>query len=253
VNTAQAQLATAQANVPLLEKQIAQTENQLSLLLGGNPGTIARSPRDVGLTPLSPDLPAGVPSTLLERRPDLREAEQDLVAANAQVGIAKAALFPTMSITGDYGSLSPKMSDLFAGPAENWAIGVNLLQPLLDADRNQYQVDYANAGRRAALLSYEKTVRTAFREVADALVTRQKSIEYEAAQSSLVTAQNNAHEIALARYKVGYSSYFDVINADRDLFTAKLTLSQARLDTLNASVQLYQALGGGWQLQAATQ
>ncbi|WP_428309769.1 efflux transporter outer membrane subunit [Hydrocarboniphaga sp.] len=249
VNTAQAQLATAQANVPLLEKQIAQTENGLSLLLGGNPNAIARSPREVGLAPIAPDLPAGLPSTLLERRPDLREAEQSLVAANAQVGIAKAALFPTISLSADYGSLSPKMSNLFTSAAENWSVGVNLLQPLLDADRNRYQVDYADAGRRAALLNYEKTVRTAFREVADALVTRQKSAEYEAAQSALVTAQNNAHEIALARYKVGYSSYFDVINADRDLFTAKLALSQARLDTLNASVQLYQALGGGWRSQ----
>ncbi|MDB5972431.1 MAG: efflux transporter outer rane subunit [Hydrocarboniphaga sp.] len=252
VNTAQAQLATAQANAPLLERQIAQSENQLSLLLGGNPGAIARSPRNAGnfgLAPMSPDLPAGLPSSLLERRPDIREAEQALVAANAQIGIAKAALFPTISITGDYGSLSPKMSNLFTGAAENWAVGVNLLQPLLDADRNRYQVDYADAGRRVALLNYEKAVRTAFREVADALVTRQKSAEYQTAQSALVTAQNSAHEIALARYKVGYSSYFDVINADRDLFSAKLALSQARLDTLNASVQLYQALGGGWQLQ----
>lgn len=251
VATAQAQLATAQANVPTLEKRIAQTENQLSLLLGGNPGEIARATRDLATDPMSPELPAGLPSSLLERRPDLREAEQALVAANARIGIAKAALFPTISITGSYGSLSNEMSDLFTSTSENWSIGVNLLQPLLDADRNLYQVDYADAGRRAALLGYEKAVRTAFREVADALVGRQKSAEYESAQSALVTAQDHAHEIALARYKVGYSSYFDVINADRDLFTAKLAWSSARLDTLLAGVQLYQALGGGWQTAAA--
>ena len=247
VATAQAQQAIARANVPTLERRIAQTENQLSLLLGGNPGDITRSPREVALQPLPPELPAGLPSSLLERRPDLREAEQTLVAANAQIGIAKAALFPTISITGSYGSLSTDMSKLFTGAAENWSAGVNLLQPLLDADRNLYQVDYADAGRRVALLSYEKTVRTAFREVADSLIGRRKSAEYEAAQVALVSAQTSAHEIALARYKVGYSSYFDVINADRDLFDAKLALSQARLDTLAASVQLYQALGGGWR------
>lgn len=247
VATAQAQLATAQANVPTLERRIAQTENQLSLLLGGDPAAVARLPHELASQPVSPSLPPGLPSSLMERRPDLRQAEQALVAANARVGVAKAALFPTISLTGSYGSLSNEMSQLFTSPAENWSIGVNLLQPLLDADRNRYQVDFADAGRRVALLGYERSVRTAFREVADALVGRQKTAEYEAAQAALVSAQNDAHEIALARYKVGYSSYFDVINADRDLFAAKLTLTQARLDTLLASVQLYQALGGGWQ------
>lgn len=247
VATAQAQLATAQANVPTLERRIAQTENQLSLLLGGDPAAVARPPHELASQPVSPSLPPGLPSSLMERRPDLRQAEQALVAANARVGVAKAALFPTISLTGSYGSLSNEMSQLFTSPAENWSIGVNLLQPLLDADRNRYQVDFADAGRRVALLGYERSVRTAFREVADALVGRQKTAEYEAAQAALVSAQNDAHEIALARYKVGYSSYFDVINADRDLFAAKLTLTQARLDTLLASVQLYQALGGGWQ------
>ena len=247
VATAQAQLATAQANVPTLERRIAQTENQLSLLLGGDPAAVARPPHELASQPVSPSLPPGLPSSLLERRPDLRQAEQALVAANARVGVAKAALFPTISLTGSYGSLSNEMSQLFTSPAENWSIGVNLLQPLLDADRNRYQVDFADAGRRVALLGYERSVRTAFREVADALVGRQKTAEYEAAQAALVSAQNDAHEIALARYKVGYSSYFDVINADRDLFAAKLTLTQARLDTLLASVQLYPALGGGWQ------
>jgi multidrug efflux system outer membrane protein len=251
VNTAKAQLATAQANVPDLERRIAQVENQLSLLLGGYAQVIQRPDSSAPLRLSVPEVDAGLPSTLLERRPDLRAAEFDLVAANASLGVAKAALFPTIAITGSYGSLSTDLSELLTGGAEKWSIGVNLLQPLLDADRNRYRVDYADAKRREALLQYEKSVRTAFKEVSDALIARLKTTEFESAQRSLVEAQDSAHEIALARYKVGYSSYFDVINADRDLFTAKLALSSASLASQLANVQLYQALGGGWQDKGA--
>ncbi len=138
------------------------------------------------------------------------------------------------------------MADLFSRGAETWSIGVDLLQPLLDADRNLYRVDLADARRAEALAVYERAVRNGFREVADALVTRQKLAEVERSQNELVEAQQRAEEIATARYKVGYSSYFDVINSDRDLFNAKLARSSARLNARLATVDLYRALGGGW-------
>ncbi|MGQ0700627.1 MAG: efflux transporter outer membrane subunit [Panacagrimonas sp.] len=245
VATAEAQLAQARASIPEFERQFAQTEHTLSLLLGRNPGEFARPAWD-SATAMAPDVPAGLPSSLLERRPDILQAEQALVAANARIGSAKAALFPTISLTGSFGSLSGDMTDLFTGPAETWSAGVNLLQPLLDSERNLYRVDLADARKSEALASYEKSVRNGFREVADALVSRQKFGEVERAQIELVGAQQRAEEIASARYKVGYSSYFDVINADRDLFNAKLTLASARFNSRIATVQLYRALGGGW-------
>lgn len=246
VATAEAQLAQARVSAPEFERQIAQTEHALSLLLGRNPGEFARPQPERGSP--TPEIPAALPSALLERRPDILQAEQGLVAANARIGSAKAALFPTISLTGSFGSLSGDMSELFTGPAQTWSAGVSLLQPLLDAQRNLYRVDLADARKAEALAVYEKAVRNGFREVADALVARQKLAEVERAQAELVAAQERAEEIATARYKVGYSSYFDVINADRDLFNAKLALSSARLNSQLTLVQLYRALGGGWQV-----
>lgn len=247
VASAEAQLAQARASIPEFERQVAQTEHALSLLLGRNPGGFERAPLEQA-SPMNPEIPAGLPSALIERRPDVLQAEQDLVAANARIGVAKAALFPSISLTGSYGSLSGEMNDLFSSGARTWGIGVDLLQPLLDSERNLYRVDLADARKAEALAAYEKAVRNGFREVADALVARQKLAEVERAQDELVAAQQRAEEIATARYKVGYSSYFDVINADRDLFSAKLARASARLDARLATVQLYRALGGGWTL-----
>ncbi|MGQ0620354.1 MAG: efflux transporter outer membrane subunit [Panacagrimonas sp.] len=246
VATAEAQLALARASIPEFERQLALSDNALARLLGSRPDDVRRPPVDAG-TSLTPEVPAGLPSTLIERRPDILQAEQALVAANARVGSAKAALFPTISLTGSFGSLSGPLTDLFTAPAETWSAGVSLLQPLLDADRNFYRVDLADARKAEALARYENAVRAGFREVSDALITRQKSLEIELAQAELVRAQQRAEEIASARYRIGYSSYFDVINADRDLFTAKLTRSSARLNARLATVQLYRALGGGWK------
>ena len=246
VASAEAQLAQARANLPEFERQVALTEHALSLLIGRNPQGFARATLE-DASAMKPEVPAGLPSALLARRPDILQAEQRLVAANAQVGVAKAALFPTISLTGTYGSLSGDVADLFSSGAENWSLGVNLLQPLLDAERNLYRVDLADARKAEAIAAYEKAVRNAFREVADALVQREKLAEVERAQNELVEAQQRAEEIATARYKVGYSSYFDVINADRDLFNAKLARSSARLNARLATVQLYRALGGGWR------
>lgn len=251
VTSAEAELATAQANLPDIERQIAQTEHQLSILVAQNPQAVERTQFEDGGWPLLPSPPSGLPSTLLERRPDIGQAEQSLVAANARIGAAKAALFPTISLTGTLGSRSPELSQLFSGPAETWSAGVNLLQPLLDADRNLYQIDLAKAAKRESLLLYQRTVQNAFREVADALIARQKYFELQLAAETKVAALRRANRIALARYQSGYSSYFDVINSDRDLFNAELSLSEAYLNSMLSGVQLYRALGGGWQDQVA--
>ncbi len=255
VATAQAQLAVAKANLPDLMRRIGQTEDQLSVLLGHNPERIlhgnakADDGRVAGAGPAPPVPAAGLPSTLLERRPDVREAEQNLVAANAQVGVAKANLFPSITLTAAGGSLSTALSSLFSGPARTWSVGGELLQPLLNSQRNLYQLDLADAQKREALLQYQKSVQTAFQEVSDALIARQQDAEVLAAQEAQVDAQRRANTIALARYRVGYASYFNVIDADRDLFTAELSLSAARLNTQLSVVQLYRALGGGWQAE----
>ena len=252
VATAQAQLAVAKANLPDLLRQIGQTENQLSVLLGHNPDRILRGDGRAAAAPAPAPVPAaGLPSALLERRPDLREAEQNLVAANAQVGVAKANLFPSITLTGAGGSVSSALSSLFTGPARAWSLGGDLMQPLLNSQRNSYQLDLADAQKRQALLQYQKSVQTAFQEVSDALIARQQDADVQAAQEAQVDAQRRANTIALARYRVGYASYFNVIDADRDLFTAELSLSAARLSTQLSVVQLYRALGGGWQVEPA--
>jgi multidrug efflux system outer membrane protein len=251
VATAQAQLAAAEAVIPDLQRQIGQAEDQLSVLLGHNPDAILRNP-DGELKRMAerippPVPPAGLPSSLLERRPDVREAEQNLVAANAQVGVARANLYPTISLTAAGGLVSTALQELFTSPAHEWSLGGSLLQPLLDPQRSLYQVELANAQKRAALLQYAKSLQTAFQEVSDSLIARQKYAEAQNEQQAQVDAERTANTIALARYRVGYSSYFNVIDADRDLFTAELALSGAHLNTLLANVQLYRALGGGWQ------
>lgn len=245
VASAEAQLAAAQGSVQDLARAREQTENGLSVLLAQ---PLQAQPRGTCAGPQSAQ--AGLPSRLLERRPDLLQAEQALAAANARVGAARAALFPTLSLTGAFGALSTELSRLLTGPAETWSAGVALLQPLLDADRSAYHVDLAQARKREALLQYEKTVRTAFREVADALVAQTRGAAVLEAQQAQVDALRRAEEIARARYRAGYSSYFDVISADRDLFTAEQALAQARLGAQLATVDLYRALGGGWSVPA---
>jgi outer membrane protein, multidrug efflux system len=253
VASAQAQLAVAQASIPDLQRQIGIAEDQLSILLGRNPDEIVRGTtselNSMTEATVAPVPPAGLPSSLLERRPDLREAEQNLIAANANVGVAKANLFPSISLTAAGGSESSALSQLFSGPARTWSLGAGLLQPLLSSQSNLYQLDLANAQKRQALLQYQQSILTAFQEVSDALIARQKYAEQQVAQQVQVDAQRKADNIALARYRVGYASYFDVINADRDLFTAELALSAVHLNTMLSVVQLYRAVGGGWQTE----
>jgi multidrug efflux system outer membrane protein len=249
VATAQAQLSAARATIPDLEREIAETENEISILVGDNPGTIVRAHYGEAVPAAPPRPPAGLPSRLLERRPDIAQAEQGLVAANAEIGVAKAALFPNISLTASAGQLSSPLQHLFTSPATEWTAGVSLLQPLLSVQQNLYQIQLADARKREALFLYQKTVQAAFQDVANALVDYQKFGEFELEEVHQVEALRRAREIALARYRTGYASYFDVINADRDLFTAELLVAQAYTNHLNALVHLYSALGGGWQEQ----
>lgn len=243
VATAEAQAAAARANVPELERQIGLVEDLIGVLIGGWPGQVARA---ADMHDVAPEPPAGLSSDLLGRRPDILQAESALKAANARIGAAKAALFPRLALTGSFGTASQQLDSLFTTGSNAFSFGGSLLQPLLDAERNLYQVDLADARKREALLAYEQTVKGAFRDVADALVERRKYDEFELEQGARVAALRRADEIALARYRIGFSSYFDVINAERDLFDSELALSAARRNTRLAAVRLYRALGGGW-------
>jgi multidrug efflux system outer membrane protein len=247
VSRAEASLAAVRAALPDLQRQIAQTENQLQILLGLNPAPIARVRLDLQAMPVPRDVPAGLPSALLERRPDVRQAELNLVAATANVRAAKAALFPTISLTGSYGSESFELSKLFSGPTRIWSFGLNLLQPLINAQRSGFQVDAAQARREQAILQYQSTVAQAFRDVSDALAARRGYTDFVREQEQQVNALRTASFRVLRRYEVGYSSYFEVIDADSNLLTAELQLVQAYRNNLISLVQLYKALGGGWE------
>ncbi len=252
VNRAEASLATARAAIPELQSQIAQAENQLQILLGENPAPIVRAAAsNAQFFPAPPDVPAGLPASLLERRPDLRQAESILISANARLKAVKASLFPTISLTGALGSQSAQLANLFTGPAKIWSFGLGLLQPVIDANRNVYQVDIYTAREQQVMLQYQQTVAQAFREVSDALAARQGYSESLRAQDEQIAALRAASGRVLKRYTVGYSSYFEVIDADRALFEAELLRVQVYRNTLTSMVQLYKALGGGWQAARA--
>lgn len=249
VAAAEAQLAVARVSIPQQELALAQTEHRLGLLLGQYPEgfdlpAAAQAPR------VAPTPPPGLPSQLLERRPDIMQSEQALVAANARFGATRAAMFPVLSLTGAFGRMSTELSRLFSSPNAAWTASAGVLQPLLDPSRSLYATQAAKARRMEALASYEQTVRRALGEVADALVARSKQVEIESVQREQVGALRRASLIAHARYEAGTASYVDVTNADRDLFTAELTLATASRDSLLSAVQLYRALGGGWQSPA---
>ncbi len=247
LSRAEASLATARANLPELQRQIGQTENQLQILLGQNPAPVQRERFDLQTLPMPIAVPAGLPSSLIARRPDLREAEFNLIGATANVRAAKAALFPSVTLTGAYGSQSVELSRLFSGSTSVWSFGLNFLQPLLDAQRNRYQVEAARAREQQALLGYQRAVGQAFREVADALAARSAYGEAIKAQEQQVKSLQEVSARVLRRYQIGYSSYFEVIDADSQLFAAELQLALAYRNGLLSLVQLYKALGGGWR------
>jgi multidrug efflux system outer membrane protein len=248
VAQAQSQYETAATQIPLLESQIAQTESSLAVLIGRDPGPILRgkSVYDLKL----PQVPAGVPSQLLERRPDLLQAEQQLVAANAQIGAAKALYFPTISLTGAYGNASADLSKLFTGPAKVWSYAGTLAGPIFSFGAVSGQVAQAEAGQQAALLNYQLSIRNAFADVDNALVANQKLQEQLDAQIKLVAALQQYSDLATLQYNGGYTSYSTVLQAEQALFPAELNLASLRAQLFNSAVNIYKAMGGGWVGQA---
>jgi multidrug efflux system outer membrane protein len=244
--SAEASLATTAANVPSLERQIAAQENQLSVLLGRPPGDI---PRGAALNdqPLLPEVPAGLPSDLLERRPDVREAEEALVAANAGVGVATADLFPTISLTGAFGGVAPRVSELL-NKGRTWSVGGGLLTPIVQGKRLAEQRRAAVAQWRQARLAYEKTVINAYAETSTALVAYAKLADVEAQQTKAVAADREAVTLANQRYVAGLADYLEVLQAEQQLYPAENALAQTRFARLATLVELYKALGGGWKL-----
>ena len=246
VSRAEAALGPSAAAIPNLERQIVAQENLLSFLLGRNPGPI---PRGKSLTEqsLPPEVPAGLPSTLLERRPDLRQAEQQLISANANVGAAIASFFPTITLTGSFGGVSPEVSDLFRA-GKTWSVAAGLTGPLFQGLRLKNQYDVNVARWEQAKIGYESAVTNAFGEVSTALVAHQKLAEVEMRQAGSVAAYQEAVRIANLRYVAGLSSYVEVLDSQQQLFPAENALTQARFSRLSNFVQLYKALGGGWDI-----
>jgi len=245
--SAAAPLATTQAVIPDLERRIAAQENRIALLLGRNPGDV---PRGAALDEqiLPPDIPAGLPSELLQRRPDLRQAEQALIAANADVGVTVAEYFPSLRLTGAFGGLAPQVSDLFKG-GKQWSIGGGLLTPLFQGRRLKNQNRAAVARFEQAKVEYERSVTNAFGEVSTALVAYERLAHVGEEQERAVAAYREAVDLANDRYRSGLADYLEVLQAQRQLFPAELALTQARFERLGALVDLYRALGGGWRLE----
>ena len=242
---AEAEMYRTEAIVDDFERLVAQKENELSVLLGRNPGAVPRG-REIHEEPVPPAVPAGLPSDLLDRRPDLREAEQLLVSANARIGEAKALLFPRISLTGGYGWVSTDLGDLFKGPSVAWSIAGNLLQPLFNAGKNRRRVEVTESQERQSLYAYELSVLRAFQEVEDSLVGYRKGGDQRTSQTLRVAAERKVLELAEMRYRGGVADYLDVLDAQRSLFSAELDEVTAIRDQLVSLVQLYKALGGGW-------
>ena len=244
VAQAQSQYETAAAQIPLIEQQIAQTQNSLAVLVGRDPGPILRgkSVYDLKL----PQVPQGVPSQLLERRPDLSQAEQQLIAANAQIGAAKALYFPTISLTGAFGNASADLSKLFTGPARVWSYAGTLAGPIFTFGAVSGQVMQAEAGQQAALLNYQLSIRNAFADVDNALVANSKLQEQLDAQVKLVAALQQYSDLARLQYDGGYTSYSTVLQAEQALFPAQLNLASIRAQVFASAVNIYKAMGGGW-------
>lgn len=232
--------------IPALEQSIEQGENFLSFLLGKNPDAVSRG-RSLTDQQMPPAVPAGLSSDLIERRPDIRAAEQSLISANAQIGVAKAAYFPRVTLTGFLGFESAQLTKLFSGPRSVWSFVPEVAQPIFTAGRIKSNVRFTEAQREVFLIDYERTIQNAFREVSDSLVAYRKVKEVRAQRELLVTTLQDRSRLAYLRYTGGVSNLLEALDADRDYFDAELSLSQARRDELLTVVQLYKALGGGWQ------
>ena len=239
-------VSSAAQTIPALQQQIEQTENQINLLVGKNPGSVVRGRKFIEQE-MPPEVPAGMPSSLLERRPDVRATEQALIAANANIGVAKAAYFPQVSLSGLLGGQSTQLASLFSGPHSTWSFIPQISQPIFSVGRLKSNVKLAEAERESALIQYEKTIQIAFSETSNALIAHQRTRESRLEQERLVTALQDRTRLAYVRYRGGVDTQLNALDADRDLFQAELSLAQIRLNELLSVVQLYKALGGGWQ------
>lgn len=248
VSQAKSDYEAALVAIPPLESQIAQTEDALAVLLGRNPGPIRRGAALVGLK--LPLVPAGLPSQLLERRPDLRQAEQQLIAANAQISVARAQYFPVISLTGLFGSVSNVFSGLFKGVNKAWSFGAGATVPVFTAGGIAGSVQTAEAVQRETLLRYQQAIQVAFREVSDSLIAHAKAREQLTYQDSQVATLRNYLELARLRYDNGYTSYIEVLDAERNLFNAEVAQTQTMSNVYVSLVNLYKAMGGGWVAEA---
>jgi len=239
---------TAAASIPDLERRTEQQENLISILLGRNPGPVTRG-KPLVENPLLPVVPAGLPSSLLARRPDIQSVEQQLVAANARIGVAKAAYFPEITLTATGGYQSSALTNLFSGPAGFWSFGGQLLQPIFTGGRIRSNVRLTEAQEQEAVLVYQQSIQQAFREVSDSLVAYRKNQDFRAQQELVTIAAQDATRLSNVRYGGGVTSYLEVLDSDTRYFDAQLSLAQAALNERLALVQLYNALGGGWQQQ----
>ena len=244
LSQAEAEYQDAMARIPDIERAIGQRENALSVLLGRNPGTIPR-----GLTIdelILPAVPAGVPSDLLERRPDIRRAEQTLVAANARIGVAKSLYFPTISLTGALGTVSTSLSDLFTNPSRTWNLGASANIPIFTAGRIGGEVRASEALEKQALYGYQQAIQNGFREVEDALIDHSKSKQRLDALERQVRALQNYARLARMRYDEGYTSYLEVLDAERSLFNVELTHTGSQNNLFRSLINIYKSMGGGW-------
>jgi multidrug efflux system outer membrane protein len=246
---AQQVLDTANAQIPDLERQIGQEEDAISILLGNYPGGVPRG-RALAEQVLPPDVPPGLPSSLLERRPDIREAEQTIVAANADIGVAKAEFFPQISLTGSGGGgfgRSSAFSNLMSSQIAIWSYGAQVSQPIFTGGALRGNLHLAESQEQQALLSYKEAIQHAFGDVSDGLIGYQKLHEVRLRQEQLVNDLTESVRLSNMRYQGGTTTYLEVLDGQRSLFAAELTLAQSRGDEYQSLVQLYRALGGGWQ------
>jgi outer membrane protein, multidrug efflux system len=248
VRQAEQLVFTAAETIPDLERRIEQQENFLSTLLGNNPGPMARGTK-LTEQPHAPEIPAGLPSSLLERRPDIRQAEAQLIAANAQIGVAKAAYFPQINMTASGGYQSSALTSLFTGPAGLWSFGGSLVQPIFTGGRIRSNVKFTEARQQEAALFYQQTIQQAFRGVSDALVEYRKDREFREQQEQLTFSAQDAAQLSETRYRGGATSYLEVLTNETNYFDAELGLAQAQLNELLGLVRIYRNLGGGWQEQ----
>jgi len=246
VRQAEQLVYAAAADIPLIEKQIQQTENLISTLMGGNPAEVTRG-LEIKAQIRMPEVPAGLPSTLLERRPDIQQAEAKLMAMNARIGVARAAYFPAITLTGFSGVQTIALTRMFSGPAGMWTFVGSLSQPLFNGGALKKEVKFAEAEKEEGVLLYQQTIQQAFREVSDSLVAYSKDQASRQQQESLTQSAQEASKLSDVRYRGGAASYLEVLDSNTRQYRAELELAQAQLRELLDYVQIYHALGGGWE------